>query len=256
MKFSSRPILNIIIKFFIVVIIINILFTMIEFNTKDKYSLDKNGIEIFYDERYLTNEIIPLLLEKDILHILPDNYLFMDYTYTIKNSALSTFHRDVTSSQKLYNTTYPVYTAILYKTGGDLLSVVPNSDLQYPFAMNYIHNISGKSGTVVLFNSDTLHCGISNGCKYREVIQYKICHKDDLHLLTHLQGIHKIKNNEIPNNCVEINKMKIWLARKTSYLFQLPINLLFYPFMTKKYDTNTFYGKIQEYIPLTFYNNT
>jgi hypothetical protein len=254
--------INIIIKIFIFLIIINLVVTLIEIdipiNKKDIFSLSKNGIEIFYNTNYLSNESLPNLLKTDILNILPKNYIFMDYTYTIKNSALSTFHRDVTSSQKLYNTTYPVYTAILYKTGGVLLSVVPYSDIQYPFSINVIHNISGKAGTAVLFNSDTLHCGISNGCNYREVVQYKICHKDDLLLLSHLQGIHKIKDNK--KDCVEINnkyeKIKLWVERKSSYLFQLPINLLFYPFMTKKYDTNTFYGKIQEYIPLTFYNNT
>jgi hypothetical protein len=246
--------LKILMNIIIFIIIVNLLLTIIEFNLKNA-SLDKNGIQLFYNKSYLTNESIPLTLEKDILNVLPKKYIFMDYTYTIKNNALSTFHRDVTSSQKIYNTKYPVYTLILYKSGGKLLSVVPNSDLQYPFAMNFIHNISGDSGTAILFNSDILHCGISNGCEYREVVQFKICHKDDLKLLTHLQGIHKInhnikcKNNEIQNN-------KIWILRKLTYLFQLPINVIFYPFMTKKYRSNTFYGKIQEYIPLNFYNNT
>ncbi len=248
--------------FFVSLIIINLIFTMIEFNYNSKNN--NNGIYLFQNDSYLTNEEIPSLLKKDILNVLPKNYLFIDYTYTIKNSALSTFHRDVTSSQKIYHTKYPVYTAILYKTGGELLSVVPNSEKQYPFAFNFINNISGKAGSAVLFDSDVLHCGISNGCKYREVIQYKLCHKDDLELLSHLQGIHKVKNNSLcskeknendEKNEKDYDKIKIWLARKLSYLFQLPINFLFYPFMTKKYDSNTFYGKMQEYIPLTFYNN-
>lgn len=244
--------------FVMFLIIVNLLLAIIEIDLKEA-SLHKNGIQLFYNKSYLTNENISLILKKDILNVLPQNYMFMDYTYTIKNSALSTFHRDVTSSQKIYNTKYPVYTAILYKTGGNLLSIVPNSELHYPFAMNFIHNISGESGTAILFNSDTLHCGISNSCEYRELIQYKICHKDDLKLLTHLQGIHKIKHNiKCKNNekYDEIDYIKMWLARKLTYLFQLPINVLFYPFMTKKYDSNTFYGKIQEYIPLNFYNNT
>jgi hypothetical protein len=241
-------------NFLLFIIIVNLIFTMIEINLINS-SLHKNGIQIFQNDFYISDDILPSLLQKDILNVLPNDYVFIDYSYTIKNSALSTFHRDVTSSQKIYHTKYPVYTAILYKTSGKLISFVPNSDKQYPFAMNFIHNLSGKAGTAILFNSDLLHCGISNGCKYREVVQYKICHKDDLNLLTHLQGIHKTKTNK---ECVEINnynEIKLWLSRKLSYLFQLPINVLFYPFMTKKYDSNTFYGKLQEYIPLTFYNN-
>ena len=72
----------------------------------------------------------------------------MDYIYKINDGALSTFHRDVTSSK----TIYPVYTLILYKYDGELLSVCPSSNTTYPFVTSRIVNVEGKSGTCFLFD--------------------------------------------------------------------------------------------------------
>ena len=83
------------------------------------------------------------MLKKDVLNILPKNYVFLDYQYSIFNSAVSTFHRDITSSRKIYNTKYDVYTVILYKYSGDLLSVCPGSNNTYPFVNSHIVNING-----------------------------------------------------------------------------------------------------------------
>jgi hypothetical protein len=47
------------------------------------------------------------LLHRDALRRLPA-------AYTIRDNALPTFHRDVTSSMRVMRTRFPVYTLILY----------------------------------------------------------------------------------------------------------------------------------------------
>ena len=90
---------------------------------------------------------------------------------------------------------------------------------------------------------------MQNKCRDREVIQYKLCHKDDLYLLKHLQGIRIEKTD----NC-EITYY-IFFIRKLSYYFELPVNTIFYPLMIKRENHNSILGKIQSYIPISYYNN-
>ena len=94
---------------------------------------------VLYNKDYITDTI---KMKADVLKMLPPDYIFIDYEYNIKNVALSTFHRDVTSSQKIFNTRYPTYTLILYKTDDDMLSVCPNSHKSYPFVWSNIININ------------------------------------------------------------------------------------------------------------------
>jgi len=219
-------------------------------NVISKYTLEIDGICILYNPEYVNNDN-RLSLSNDILTKLPPGYIFIDYIYKIQNSALSTFHRDVTSSQYIHKTKYPVYTAILYKYSGELLSFCPGSNKTYPFVWSRITNIHGKAGTVFLFDCDILHAGCDNNCEVmREVLQYKICHKDDLERLRGLSKINVTKN-EI--NC----KSTIWnrIMRKASYFMEMPINTFLYPLMIKRENTNNIIGKIQEYIPISFYNN-
>ena len=216
-----------------------------------KYNLEIDGICILYNPEYATTKTMSHMLEQDLLRELPVGYMFIDYIYKIQNSALSTFHRDVTSSQYIYKTKYPVYTAILYKYSGELLSFCPGSNKTYPFVWSRITNISGKAGTVFLFDCDILHAGCDNNCIIkREVLQYKICHKDDLERLSELSKVNVTKT-EI--NC----KSTIWnrIMRKASYFIEMPINTFLYPLMIKRENKNNIIGRIQEYIPISFYNN-
>jgi len=213
-------------------------------------TIEKDGFCVCQDSEYLETTDMPCpKLQTDVLSRLPPDYLFIDYKYKINNGALSTFHRDVTSSQYIHNTQYPVYTLILYKHGGELLSLCPRSDRSYPFVWSNILNVSGEPGTAFLFNCDILHAGCSNHCKKREVIQYKLCHKEDLPKLEHLLGVDNTKNDECSlsfyNKCM----------RKLSYYFEMPINTFFYPLLLKRNDENTLIGKIQSYIPVQYYNN-
>lgn len=237
----------------IIFIIISIYYA-IEFTedltTINTRTIETDGFCVLYNEFYCDTTSYPCKkLQNDVLNLLPDNYVFIDYVYKIKNVALSTFHRDVTSSKNIYKTNYPVYTLILYKYDGELLSVCPGSNKTYPFVWSNILNIDGKKGTAFLFDCDLLHAGRVNYCKYREVIQYKLCHHSDLKKLEHLQGINKTKSEE----CVM--SFKNICIRKLSYYMEFPINYFFYPFMIKRENSNSFIGFIQSFIPITYYNN-
>ena len=223
-------------------------------------TLDKDGFCVLYNKEYteipdteIYNKEIPIIpckkLKEDVLSILSDNYVFIDYIYKINDGVLSTFHRDITSSKNIYNTTYPVYSLILYKYEGKLLSVCPGSNKTYPFVWSRIVNIEGKTGTAFLFDCDLLHAGCINNCKKRHVIQYKLCHKNDLHKLSHLYGIRSEK--------IDICKLSLYntIIRKLSYYFELPINYIFYPLMIKRENKNTIIGRIQSFIPIKYYNN-
>lgn len=242
-------------KYIIIIILIYLIFYSIELYEEAKDSiktrtLEKDGFMVFHNDVYnnTTDKPCPEL-EKDILDVLPDGYMFIDYVYKINNVALSTFHRDVTSSQNIYNTKHKVYTCILYKYEGDLLSVCPNSHNTYPFVLSRILNIKGESGTVFLFDSNLLHAGQDNLCKDRNVIQYKLCHVDDIDLLSHLQKVNIIKKEKCTVTLTG------YILRKLSYFFEFYINYIFYPFMIKKESSDTFIGKIQSIVPINYYNN-
>jgi hypothetical protein len=221
---------------------------------QQKYDLEKDGLYVLYNPIYskeTTNKPCKLL-ETDILRELPDGYQFIDYIYKIENNSLSTFHRDVTSSKQIFKTKHTVYTVILYKYDGELLSLCPNSNKSYPFVCSRIINYSGKSGTCFIFNCDVLHAGMPNlYCKDKSIIQYKICHKDDLSKLLHLSGIQQKYNKE----CIPFTVYN-YFQRKFSYFFEMPINTFFSPLLEKKYEEGSWIGTIQSYFnTLTFYNN-
>jgi hypothetical protein len=235
---------------FILFLILYIVYYFQEEETDEiEFDLEKDGIHILHKPMYSSTIDRPCYeLEKDVFEKLPD-YVFLDYVYKINNTSLSTFHRDVTSSQKIFNTKHPIYTLILYKYSGELLSLCPGSHHTYPFVWSRIVNVTGDSGTAFLFNSDVLHAGRTNQCKERKVIQYKLCHKEDVEKLKNLQGIFIEKTEECKDD--------VWtsIKRKISYYLEMPINSIAYPLMIKRENKNSFVGKLQSLIPLQFYNN-
>ena len=213
--------------------------------------LDKDGFFVLHNDKYLINTVDKPCdeLQKDILNKLPDGYTFIDYYYIVNNAAISTFHRDVTSSQNIYKTQYPTYTVALYNSQGPLLSVCPGSHKTYPFVTSQIVNITGKPSTAIIFDCDILHAGCLNQCKKRTLYQYKVCHKDDLNKLSHLNGI-KINKTGV----CSITNFNIGI-RKLAYYCEFPINYILYPLMIKREKSDNIIGIIQSYIPLTYYNN-
>lgn len=143
--------------------------------------LDREDILNVYDE-----DTLPDTIKTQILSELPEDYVFLNYKYTIQNTLLYTYHRDVTSSQSFQHLKHPSYTLILYLYDGNFINICPGSnDTIFP-TKPYV--ISGEYGTCVLFNSDCVHAANIDHIGERLCIQYKICHKDDVDKLEHLQG--------------------------------------------------------------------
>jgi|SRR5210317_231744 len=164
-----------------------------------------------------------------VLEKLPEGYTFLDYRYTIEGCTLSTFHRDVTSSQYIFKTKHPVYTFITYNYDGPALSVCPGSHQTAPFLMNRPVIINSNS---VLFNCDVVHAGSLNlDKKPRRAIQYKIAHRDDLEKLKHLDGIDKVKKGDCDKRN---NPVLDTLYRKLSLTFSYIINHHLTPYLQNR----------------------
>src|SRR5210317_2343109 len=165
----------------------------------------------------------------DILRKLPEGYEFLDYIYTIHGCTLSTFHRDVTSSQYIFKTKHPVYTFITYDYDGPALSVCPGSHQTAPFLMNRPVIINSNS---VLFNCDVVHAGSLNlKKKPRRAIQYKIAQRYDLEKLKHLDGIDKVKKGDCDKRN---NPVLDTLYRKLSLTFSYIINHHLTPYLQNR----------------------
>ena len=164
--------------------------------------------------------------KREILKNLPEGYEFLDYTYTINGCTLSTFHRDVTSSQYEFKTKHPVYTFITYKYEGPSLTVCPGSHLTVP--MLYSRPVTVNSNSV-LFNCDLVHAGSMNlDKKPRNAVQYKIAHRDDIEKINHLKGIRKEKNSD----CNKRNNVALDIVyRKLSLIFSYIINHHMTPYL-------------------------
>jgi hypothetical protein len=184
--------------------------------------------------------------------VLGGDYVFLDYEYTIRGCSLSTWHRDVTSGQRYWQTAHPTYTLIHYKYNGDLLSISPHSHTDFPYAFRRPVDIVGPANTMVLFNADMLHAGMPNTAgDARHAVQYKLAHRDDVVHLTHLQGIRTVKDGRGQP------AMAPWLEamlRHASFFGSFVVNQFCARFMLRSYDDG-FANWIQRLIPLRFYNN-
>jgi len=174
-------------KIIILLFIIYIIWFLEETNyEKENPSLDEDGFIKLYN-----------IKKEYVLSHLPKDYIFIDYKYIIKGCTLSTFHRDVTSSQYIYKTVYPVYTYIVYYNDGPHISLCPGSHKSVPFNFNKAKIINGEKNDGYLFNCDLIHSGALNNFKEKRLVkQYKICHKNDLNKLKHLIGVNKYQTND------------------------------------------------------------
>ncbi|MCG8415561.1 MAG: hypothetical protein MI746_15200 [Pseudomonadales bacterium] len=173
--------------------------------------------------------LLPNCQPEEVLALLPEGYEFLDYRYSITGCALSTFHRDVTSSPYVFKSQHPIYTLICYGSKGEMLSVVPGSHRHTPFVWNTAKTINSEQAESVLFHCDILHAGVISRDSSRQAVQFKIAHKDDLHLLTELQGIdvNKQESNSVP-------LFYEWLCRKLSLMFPFLINHVFTRYLQKQ----------------------
>jgi hypothetical protein len=214
----------------IYIIIILIIFLIYLYETNDYYkfmrTLENDGYKVFRKFE-----------KKTILKELPKDYEFLNYKYKIKGCSISTFHRDVTSSQSIYNTKYPVYTCITYKNNGNLLAICPSSHKTTPFLFERPLIINGNEGTTILFNCDIVHSGAINEFgDDREAIQFKVCHKVDKNKLKHLIGINKISTGICKNTWIYEYGL-----RKISLFYPFIINHLFTKLLQTKPDKDSIY---------------
>jgi hypothetical protein len=189
--------------------------------------------------------------KETVLKQLPEGYTFLKYKYIIRGCSLSTFHRDVTSSQYIYSTKHPVYTYIEYTTPANthtsypLLTVCPASHTSTPFVYSspVIISTSSMEGKIsnppidktgILFHCDLVHAGAINtlgNTRYAE--QYKIAHIDDIDALSHLQNIHMEKNGEC-----DISPYYEYVSRRISWIFSHIANHHFTSYLQTKPDTH------------------
>ena len=202
---------------FILVIILYFTYER-KYDEKYKPTLERDGF-IFLDSAD----------SKHVLKHLPNGYQFMDYKYTIEGCTLSTFHRDVTSSQYVFKTEHPTYTFIKYEHEGPALSVCPGSHRTVPLLISQPITVNSK---YVLFNCDVVHAGSLNLKKLpRKAIQYKIIHDNDLTRLKHLNGIHKVKKGDCTKNNHPVLDV---VYRKLSILFSYIVNHQLTPYLQSR----------------------
>ena len=91
---------------FLLIVFLVLLFFTLESNTGPAYSPNINKDGLILMDRPTADQV---------LEQLPEGYKFLNYRYTIEGCTLSTFHRDVTSSQYIFETKHPVYTFITYE---------------------------------------------------------------------------------------------------------------------------------------------
>lgn len=186
-------------------------------------------------------------LQATVLPLLPPGYSFLDYKYTIKGSALITYHRDVTSARSSFHTKYPTYTAIHYDYEGEFLSVSPRSHRHWQFRLPT--TLQGPKDTLVLFDCDLVHGGLNAPPGIQRIAtQYKIAHKDDIPLLYELQGIDVVKE------ATSIGRIWSWFFRIGSYVFVVPIELFCRHLLQRQY-AKGIGAWFQRRLPFGYFNN-
>lgn len=185
--------------------------------------------------------------KEDAIQRLPVGYNMIPYAYHVRGDGVSTFHRDVTSSPYEFQTKHPVYTLIHYKFEGNHLSACLGSHLQTPFLWNPPSVVKGDTDDYYLFHCDLIHAGALNiiGNK-REIIQYKICHQDDLEKLSHLNGIQVSKQYK-----TQESGWFLHVKRYLSLFFSYYINHIFTPLLQ---NNHSFVHYVQPFIGNIYYN--
>lgn len=144
-------------------------------------------------EFFMNNQSIKNIIKEK----LNDEYVLINYSYFIENSAIHTYHRDYTSCKNYNNLKFPSYTMILYLDDSDTgLNLIPGShrDFFSFYIMDKSHQLHFKKGSAVIFDADILHAGTSqmSGKIDRKCIQFKIIHKEDISKLPWLQNFHML----------------------------------------------------------------
>lgn len=138
--------------------------------------------------------------------LLGEDYVFMDYIFTIEKSSISTCHRDENGSVFTPQNKHPSYTVLFYLEPMEAcLDVIPKShkERNVVYLMKSLESIPCKPGQAIIFDADLVHAGSINKKNDNKRIQMKIIHKDDLNNLKEFHKYYKVgdasKENSLKN---------------------------------------------------------
>lgn len=210
-------ILTITIVFFIIYIIFfdkDILTMNYSYNLKNdgltilKNTFTKNELEQFKNEcshenyktikeRIIANPKMQSIIKNKV----GNDYVFQDYIFIIKKSAIHTCHRDGNGDFFNEKQKYPSYTMLLFLEDMEkCLGVIPQSHKDVnSFNFNFTENVTNvvcNKGDIILFNANLIHVGALNSRDDNLRIQMKITHKDDIPVMEYYNNYNKVLNED------------------------------------------------------------
>jgi len=128
-------------------------------------------------------------------------YIFQDYIFIIKKSAIHTCHRDGNGDFFNDKQQHPSYTMLLFLEDMEkCLGVIPQSHKDVnSFNFNFterVTNVVCEKGDIILFNANLIHVGTLNSRDDNLRIQMKITHKDDIPVMDYYNNYNKILNED------------------------------------------------------------
>lgn len=152
------------------------------------------------------------------------DYIFQDYIFIIKKSAIHTCHRDSNGDFFNENQKHPSYTLLIFLEDMEkCLGVIPKSHFDInSFNFNttdQVVNVLCNKGDGILFNANLIHVGALNNKDDNLRIQMKVTHKDDIDAIHFYNDYNKILNQD--------NNMPFFLKkaqRKLSCMFPIVSN--------------------------------
>jgi hypothetical protein len=229
MKIKNKPKLYLFIFMIVLVVVLKftINFVLYEDQTnenksksnlhKDGYATIKNVLSL-KEIDYLTNlsqqdkhkEVKHYLLynkriNKIIKKHTSNEYIFQDYIFIIKRSAIHTCHRDSNGDFFNEDQKHPSYTILIFLEEMDkCLGVIPKSHFDVnSFNFNpedEVINLLCNKGDAIIFNANLIHVGALNNTNDHLRIQLKVTHKQDIEAIPYYNQYNKIldEQNNMP----------------------------------------------------------